>query len=130
MISKGTDAVADSISTGIDIVEIKRFKRLSADSAFLERVFTAGELSYSRKKKFPYKHLAGRFAAKEAFLKALSTGLSRGIGFKDIEVIGAGKPAPILAGRAGELLGNRRIFLSLSYSGEYAAAFAAIGPRD
>ena len=59
---------------------------------FLRRVFTDGEIAYCTKRRDPVPHLAGRFAVKEAAMKALGTGQSRGVMWKDIEVVRAGGP--------------------------------------
>ncbi len=95
------------IGTGIDIVAIHRIK--TADERwgrkFLERVFTEDELRYCFDHKFPHPHLAGRFASKEAAMKAFGTGLSRGIKWKDVEVVRNydGKPEVVLHGKLREL---------------------------
>ncbi|MBU0651222.1 holo-ACP synthase, partial [bacterium] len=81
---------------GADIVENKRIENIlkESDQKFLDRVFTAQEIVYAKSKKNPVPFFAVRFAAKEAFLKALGTGLRGNISLKDIEVIkdDLGKP--------------------------------------
>ncbi len=115
-------------STGIDITSIQRFEKNIRDDAFLDRLLTDMEREYIFSKRQPHKHLAGRFAAKEAVMKALGTGWGKGIGWRDIEVVNThnGKPTVVLYSKAKEILQNRNIFLSLSYSGDIAAAFAVI----
>lgn len=110
------------IGHGVDIVETARIDRLLGDhpERFLERVFTAGEQRDCQSSKRPHEHLAARFAAKEAALKALGTGWSQGIGWTDIEVVRAdnGKPSLRVTGRAGEIateLGIKRWHVSLSH---------------
>ncbi len=116
------------VGTGTDLARIARFhKYLEPDSRVLERIFTAGERSYSLKMKNPAPHLAARFAAKEAFLKALGTGLREGLSWQQIEVIRdeLGCPTLQLEGRAAELLaarGAKTTHLSYSHDGDYAVA--------
>ena len=94
------------IGHGVDIVETARIERMLGDhpERFLERVFTPGEQSDSNSTR-QHEHLAARFAAKEAALKALGTGWSQGIGWTDIEVVRAenGKPSLKVTGRAAEI---------------------------
>ncbi len=115
-------------STGIDIISIQRLKKNIRDDAFLERLLTDREREYIFAKRHPHKHLAGRFAAKEAVMKALGAGWGKGIGWQDIEVINEtdGRPAVRLHSKAKEILQNRKVFLSLSYAGDIALAFAVI----
>lgn len=114
---------------GIDIVAISRFERFVAENnvPLLERLFTLHEREYCAARKRCAQHYALRFAAKEAFLKALGTGLRDGISWHDVEVVNdhLGKPELRLYGRARELFdghGLRRHFLSLSHDGDVAAA--------
>lgn len=114
---------------GVDLARISRFERFLGDgkTALLERLFTVGERDYSLGKKSAAAHLAARFAAKEAFLKALGLGLRDGLGWHDIEVVRdeLGKPSLVLTGRAAELLLERDIsgsHLSYSHDGDYAVA--------
>ena len=117
-----------SISIGIDMESVPRFKGLAHKEKFLSRVFTEGEIAYSFGRRAPHKHLAGRFAAKEACMKALGTGLSDGIRWKDIEVVDAldGGPGLNLSSAAKRRLAGRKAFLSITYSEELAVAFVAI----
>ncbi|MSQ11867.1 MAG: holo-[acyl-carrier-protein] synthase [Dehalococcoidia bacterium] len=114
------------MATGVDIIEIPRIAKAQArwGDRFLTRIFTSGELTYSRGRA---PQLAARFAAKEAVMKALGTGV-RGVGWKEIEVIRepGGPPAVRLHGHAAaraSALGLRRFALSISHSREYAVAF-------
>jgi holo-[acyl-carrier protein] synthase len=98
---------------------------------FLTRVFTERELAYCRSRKDPVPHLAARFAAKEAGLKALGTGLSLGVSWRELEVRRERGQAPrlVLSGRSrelGEARGGRRILLSLTHEGDYALAQAML----
>ena len=106
---------------GIDIIEIKRIQQAVKvhGSKFLKKLFTEHELAYCNKKgKFRFPELAARFAAKEAYTKALGTGMS-GIHFKKIEVRNDKKGKPFLAVN-GKVL--RKVFLTLSHSHEFAVA--------
>ena len=117
------------IGIGIDIVAIHRIK--TADERwgrrFLERVFSEDELRYCFDHKFPHTHLAGRFASKEAAMKAFGTGLSRGISWKDVEVVrnSDGKPEIVLHGKIKELAdihAVKNIHISIAHDGGNAIA--------
>jgi holo-[acyl-carrier protein] synthase len=101
------------------------------DERFLRRVFTDGEIAYCRRRRDPIPHFAARFAAKEATLKALGTGLRMGVSWREMEVQREGGEAPtmVLSGRCRALLlakGARRVLLSLSHDGDYALAQAML----
>ena len=117
------------LTTGVDIIEIDRVRRVLEryGQRFLDRVFTPGEIAYCRGRAA---NLAARFAAKEATMKALGTGV-RGVGWKDIEVIRheSGAPAIKLYKRGEQRalrLGVREISISLSHSRDYAVAFVVV----
>jgi len=118
--------------TGIDLVDISRVQRLIDNSeAFVKRVFTQQEQKYCYKKKNYAESFAARFAAKEAFMKALGTGCRDGIGFADIEVSNdeLGKPEIVLHDLAREFCENKqivRINLSLSHSKDLATAIVIL----
>lgn len=116
-------------SSGIDITSADRIRSSASRARFLERVFTREEAGYCFGRRHPYRHLAGRFAAKEACLKALTTGLSEGIDWKDIEVVRSpsGRPELRLHGEARRFLGGRNAFLSISYEKGLAIALVVIG---
>ncbi len=114
---------------GIDIVDISRFERFVQMNrqSLLLRLFTAHELDYCSVKKLSAQHYALRFAAKEAFLKALGTGLRDGLAWKDMEVVNDqwGKPELKLSGKALELFHGRGLtasFLALSHDANCAVA--------
>jgi len=119
----------DIIGVGIDIIEIERIENaLCRNARFLDRVFTPLEISYFKSRNDNACHIAGTFAAKEAVLKALGTGL-RGIEWKDIEIKRdvSGKPAVFLyknAALAAESAGIKNIHISISHSRDYALAQA------
>ena len=117
---------------GVDIIEIARIHRVSEDYGlrFLKRIYTKKELLYCRGRA---PQLASRFAAKEAVMKALGTGV-RGVGWKEIEVKRERGHAPFieLHGRAlrrSELIGLANLALSLSHSREFAVA-SVIGESE
>ncbi len=119
------------ILQGIDIVAVSKMKKiLVARPEFAEEIFTDTERAYCFSRRDPYVHLAGRFAAKEACLKALGTGLSgSGIdgALREIEVTseGSGRPALSVSGWT-EKIGRRRkvcqYTVSISHSGDFAVA--------
>jgi holo-[acyl-carrier protein] synthase len=122
------------LGVGTDLMETKRIE-VSIDrygERFLERVFTTGEIAYClRKKKNAAESFAARFAAKEAGAKALGTGISRGVTWKELEVRREenGRPTLHLSGRAAELagaMGVRRMQLSLTHSRELAMAVVVV----
>ena len=114
------------MGSGIDMVEIKRVERAAKSERFLKRIFTAGEIAYSAKRKPPSKHLAGRFAAKEACIKALDR--PGNLKWIEMEVVNAGSGRPMLRlhGEAANALGARKIFLSIAYTKYHALAIVTI----
>lgn len=115
-------------SVGIDVVSIARMREASKKDLFVRRVFTSSELDYAGSRRWPEKHLAGRFAAKEAFVKAMSRGILSGLSLKEIEVVcGAdGRFAIKLGPAAAEAVAGRQVHLSISYTRELAFAFIMI----
>ncbi|OGS45280.1 MAG: holo-[acyl-carrier-protein] synthase [Elusimicrobia bacterium RIFOXYD2_FULL_34_15] len=110
------------IQTGIDIIEVKRIKRIiQTNKKFLEKVYTSTEVSYCNSKKNKWQHFAVRFAAKEAVWKALG---KKDIWHRDIMVKNAedGKPEVILSKKYKKL--QNKISLSLSHTDDYAVAVA------
>ena len=118
---------------GIDLVPIPRMRHLLErwQDRFLSRVFTEDEIAYCRARKDPVPHFAARFAAKEAGLKALGTGLRLGISWRELEVKRerGGPPMLILRGRSREIArqrGGDRMLLALTHDGDYAIAQAML----
>jgi holo-[acyl-carrier protein] synthase len=114
---------------GIDLIEIERVERaLRRRPRLRERLFTPAELAYSERRARPGRHLAARFAAKEAVIKALGGGQ---LAPAEIEIEGgAGRPPRVrLHGRASEAAEGREIEVSLTHSRESAAAVALAAPR-
>lgn len=117
------------LGIGVDLVHVPRIRRLLErwQERFLDRVFTPEEVAYARRRRDPAEHLAARFAAKEATLKALGTGLAMGIRWREMEVRRARgeRPRIALSGRIAELgaaRGVRTLHVSLTHDGEYAVA--------
>jgi holo-[acyl-carrier protein] synthase len=116
------------LGLGFDATDIPRvaevFERYG--ERFLRRVFTDGEIAYCTRRKNPVSHLAGRFAAKEAAMKALGTGHSRGVLWKDIEVVRVGGPPQLRlhggAARHAERLQVTGTLVTISHSESLAMA--------
>ena len=116
------------IGIGLDATDIPRI----ADTLerygerFLRRVFTDEEIAYCKRRRNPAPHLAGRFAAKEAAMKALGTGHSRGVLWKDIEVVRAGGPPRLHlhggAARRADAMKVRGSLLTITHSDTLALA--------
>jgi holo-[acyl-carrier protein] synthase len=115
---------------GTDVVELDHFTGIVERSApgFLERLFTEREIRYCERFKDSMASYAAIFAAKEAFLKALRTGLAPGIRWTDVEIVheSTGAPAVVAHGRCLELLGSGRPHVSLTHSRRSAAAVVVI----
>lgn len=121
------------VGTGIDIAEVDRIAQSIQrfGTRFTERVFTAEEIRYCESKANKVERYAARFAAKEAGMKAIGTGWSRGVRWRDIEVqrLPGGRPTLTFHGKAGEFftrLGALRAYLSLTHTKEMALAFVIL----
>lgn len=117
------------VGMGIDIAEVERIRGAIErhGEVFLRRIFTAREREYCERFKNKYERYAGRFAVKEAAMKALGTGWSRGVRWVDIEVVRqkGGRPTLALEGEArkiGEKLGVKSIALSITHTASQAYA--------
>ena len=115
---------------GIDIIEVSRIRTSIEDygSLFTDKIFTSEEIKYCRDKPNPFQHFAARFAAKEAFSKATGTGWNSDFSWQEFEVTNeaSGKPFLCLNGLALEHFGSKKVFLSLSHSGDYVTAVVVI----
>jgi holo-[acyl-carrier protein] synthase len=110
-----------ALSVGIDLIEIERVERaLERRPRLANRLFTPDELAYARARARPGRHLAARFAAKEAVIKALGQGVPP----RQIEVVSGEPPTLRLHGQAAEAAGDAEIAISLTHSRESAAAVA------
>jgi holo-[acyl-carrier protein] synthase len=111
------------IGIGIDLVDCARIENSIErfGARFLQRVFTEGEIAYSQSMKFPARHLAARFAAKEALSKAFGTGIGKSMGWRDLDVQKkeSGEPFVVLSGGAQKMAPERgveKIWISLSHT--------------
>src|SRR3989304_592177 len=118
---------------GVDLAQIPRLRRVVErwNDRFLRRVFTEAEIAYCRRRRDPIPHFAARFAAKEATLKALGTGLRMGVNWRELEVRRERGQAPtmVLTGRSEAIArakGASRVRLSLTHDGDYALAQAML----
>jgi len=121
------------VSVGVDLAEVERIRKALEDPRigrrFRDRVFTPAEIQYCEKKRRGrYESYAGRFAAKEAVMKALGRGWGAKVGWLDIEVARArsGKPEIVLhdkTARLAEELGIRRWALSITHTAEHGLAY-------
>ncbi len=114
---------------GIDSVEIRRIARTMGKS-FFEKIFTENELSHLEHVRFAPQTVAGMFAVKEAVSKALGTGISSGVSWRDIEVLynSAGAPYTKLYNKAAEILSVKgsSVLISITHTAEIATAVAII----
>lgn len=117
------------VGCGIDVVDVARIRRAAQrfGRRFLERVFTPAEIAYVEGKSNRWERYAARFAAKEAGMKAIGTGLRAGVRWRDFEVSNqaSGKPTLLLSGEAARIaarLGARAVHLSITHTRESAAA--------
>ena len=111
-------------SIGTDIVEIEKISYYSKKDYFMNKIFTKKEMEYFERKK-DASHIGTTFAAKEAVFKAMGTGWTDG---KEVEILRnkAGKPYVKLYGGLKNKLKGKEIMLSMSFTKDYAVAFAAI----
>ncbi|MEO0184891.1 MAG: holo-ACP synthase, partial [candidate division WOR-3 bacterium] len=120
----------DIFGIGIDIIEVIRIKSaIEKHKTFVNKIFCPEEIRFSDRGVFRYEELAGRFAVKEAVLKAIKTGWRQGIGYRDIVVLNekSGAPYVVLSGRAKEIsdsLKIKKIFVSISHTKDLAIGLA------
>jgi holo-[acyl-carrier protein] synthase len=123
---------ATVLGIGIDLVDIAELGQSVLDRPrMVARVFTRKELAYCRALPRADEHLAARFAAKEAAFKAIGTGWGQGVTWRDAEVVSTRGAAPALVlrgalGRRAKEIGARTFHLSLTHSGNYAAAVVVV----
>lgn len=124
------------IGIGVDMIEVPRIKKAVLNAAdFIKKIFDDRELRLSERGMLRYEELAGRFAVKEAVLKAIKTGWRRGIQFKEIAVLNekTGAPYVVLNGKAKEVaesLGVEEIFVSISHTKELAIGMVILVRSD
>jgi holo-[acyl-carrier protein] synthase len=122
------------LGIGVDIVSNLRIRKSIKNNSFINRVFSKSEIYQSKKNKNKSNYFSKRFAAKEAFMKALGTGFGYNVHFKDISVINnkEGKPELKIINNIKKLLINRfkvkkfSLFISLSDEKNYSIAFVVI----
>ena len=122
------------IGNGVDIVENKRINKLIDNKKFIKRVFTNKEIRFSKNIKNKTNYYAKRFAAKEAFVKALGTGFRNNINFSDIEVINnkLGKPKINISKKVRALIKKKfkldkpKIYVSLSDENKHSIAYVIL----
>ena len=120
--------MATIIGLGLDTTDIDRISDTidRYGDRFLQRVFTEGEIAYCARRRVPAIHFAGRFAAKEAAMKALGTGRSRGVLWRDVEVVRLGGPPQLQlhggAARRFAAMGGRSSLLTITHSDDLAMA--------
>ena len=116
------------LGLGFDATDIPRIREVFEryGDRFLRRILTDGEIAYCTRRRDPVPHIAGRFAAKEATMKALGTGHSRGVLWKDIEVVRHGGPPQLLlrggAARRAAGMGVQSSLLTITHSEALAMA--------
>jgi holo-[acyl-carrier protein] synthase len=121
------------IGIGVDLVECERIQH-SLDrfgEKFLRRVFTEGEIEYSMSMKFPARHLAARFAGKEAVSKAFGTGIGKAMGWRNIDIRKkkSGEPYLVFSGPAQELATKRGVtsaLITLSHTEHHAVGYVVL----
>ena len=117
---------------GIDIIEVERVaEKIGKENGFRELVFSQNEIDYCEKMANKYQHYAARFAAKEAFFKALGTGWKNGTAFNEVEIINneQGKPEIFFTGQTAETIAQmelNRMSVSLSHLKAIASAIVII----
>jgi holo-[acyl-carrier protein] synthase len=129
--------MAHIIGIGTDIIECLRIAQMIErhGDLFINRVYTAHEIQYCQSRKQSTQHYAGRWAAKEAILKALGTGWRKGISWRDIEVRNEPGGRPVVALRGGardviEQLGITEMLISISHCRSHATAYALAQGAD
>jgi holo-[acyl-carrier protein] synthase len=122
------------LGVGTDIVEVLRIKILIKNKSFIKRIFTKSEILNSKKTNSKANYFSKRFAAKEALMKAIGTGFTKGVNFKDICIVNnkLGKPNIKCNNKIKKLIISRfkiknfNLFLSLSDEKNYSIAFVII----
>jgi holo-[acyl-carrier protein] synthase len=121
------------VGTGVDLAEVERIRAAIAryGRKFIDRIYTVSEIEYVERKANQYERYAGRFAAKEAGMKAIGTGWRRGVRWQDFEVanLPSGRPTLKLHGAAAAIarqIGVKSISLSLTHTAELGMAFVIL----
>ena len=122
------------VGIGVDIIQNSRIKKAIKNKSFVNRIFTKSEISSSKIRNYKTNYFAKRFAAKEAFIKSIGTGIRKGINFKDIYVINdkSGKPNLKFSNKVKNIMIKKfktktfNLFISLSDEKNYSIAFVII----
>ncbi len=119
------------LGTGIDLMDPARMERAAekSEGRILDRLFTMGEQAYCKRRRDQWLSFAARFAAKEAFVKALGLGIRQGLAWNEIEVVNNewGRPDLVLKGKAAEIVNEREISgIHLSLSHQKGMAIASV----
>ncbi|MBV6478024.1 MAG: Holo-[acyl-carrier-protein] synthase [Ignavibacteria bacterium] len=117
---------------GIDIIEIKRINKLIEDygERFFQRILTENEINYCKKFSKPELHFAGRFASKEAYSKAIGTGIGKNFGWKDIEILNNEKGKPYIVHLKENEFSNYSYQISISHTEDYACAVVSCSKKS
>jgi holo-[acyl-carrier protein] synthase len=109
---------------GIDIIEVSRIKNLMEKygDKFFKRILTDNEINYCKSFVHPELHFAGRFASKEAYSKAIGTGISKNFGWKDIEILNDSKGKPYINHTVENEYSKLKFEISISHTKEYGCA--------
>lgn len=109
---------------GIDIIEVKRIKKLMEEygERFFKRILTENEIIYCKKFSKPDLHFAGRFASKEAYSKAIGTGVGKEFSWKDIEILNNEKGKPYIVHLKENTFSEMKFDVSISHTEDYACA--------
>ena len=125
------------VGIGVDVVDCARIESSIErfGERFLRRVFTEGEIAYSQSMKFPARHFAARFAAKEALSKAFGTGIGKSMGWRDLDVRKkeSGEPYVVLSGGADQMANDRgitKVRISLSHTDTIGMAIIVLEAAD
>ena len=126
------------LGTGVDIVKNSRIKELLKNKNFISRIYTNSEISFSKKIKNKTSYYAKRFAAKEAFAKALGTGFRNDLNFKDISITNnkVGKPIFVINEKLKKIIKKQfnttslNFFLSISNEKKYSIAFVILQKKN
>ena len=122
------------LGIGVDIINNKRIRSLILNKSFINKTFGKNEIKFSKKKVNKINYFAKRFAAKEAFAKALGTGFRKGLNFRDIEILNdkIGKPYFLISKKIDKVVTKKfkvkkfNLFLSISDEKEYSIAFTIL----
>ena len=122
------------LGIGVDVINNQRIKSLIKNKTFIKRVFGKNELKHSKKIKYKSNYFAKRFAAKEAFAKAMGTGFRNNLEFKDIEILNdkIGKPYYLKSKKINKIINNLfkikdyNLFLSISDEKNCSIAFTIL----